>query len=111
VILSQVGGANWLMAASDGTLKTDLKSTGRLAKSLASAAVITDGAWHRVGLTWDGSNRVLYVDDVEVARDTQPSLIGSTGGISIGAGSTPAAATFWKGLIDDVKIHDRVVKP
>lgn len=111
VILSQAGGANWLMAAPNGALRTELKSTGRLAKSLTSAAVITDGAWHRVGLTWDGSNRILYVDDVEVAPDTQPSLIGSTGGLSIGAGSTPAAATFWTGLIDDVRIHDRVVKP
>jgi len=112
VILSQMGGANWLKAASpDGTLTTDLKSAGRLAESLTSAAVITDGAWHRVGLVWDGFNRILYVDDVEVARDTQPSLASSTGKITIGAGSTMLPTSFWKGLIDDVRVYNRVVKP
>jgi DNA-directed RNA polymerase subunit D len=59
-----------------------------------------------VGLSWDGTNRILYVDDVEVARGTQASLAGSTGNLYVGAGSTMAPATFWKGLIDDVRIYD-----
>jgi hypothetical protein len=112
VILSQTVGANWLMAATgDGTLKTDLKSADRLAKSLTSTVVITDGAWHRVGLVWDGSNRILYVDDVEVAKDTQPSLPSTTDGLYLGAGTKLGAGTFWKGLIDDIRIYDRAVKP
>jgi hypothetical protein len=112
VILSQAGGANWLMASSpDGVLMTDLKSAGRQGNGLTSAAVVTDGNWHRVGLVWDGSNRILYVDDIEVAKDTQPNLPSSTGNLSIGAGSTMAPASFWKGLIDDVRIYNRVVKP
>jgi hypothetical protein len=112
VILSQAGGANWLMAATgDGTLKTDLKSADRLAKSLTSTAVITDGDWHRVGLSWDGSNRILYVDGMEVARDTQASLTGSTGNMVIGAGSIMTPASFWKGLIDDIRLYDRAIKP
>jgi len=112
VILSQAGGANWLMAgASDGVLMTDLKSAGRQGKALTSTAVVTDGNWHRVGLVWDGSNRILYVDDVEVARDTQANFAGSTGNLSIGAGSTMAPTSFWKGLIDDVRIYNRVVEP
>jgi len=111
-ILSQAGGANWLMAgASDGVLMTDLKSTGRQGKSLASTTVITDGRWHRVGFVWDGSNRILYVDGVEAARDTQAGLAASAGGLYIGAANTLAPGTFWSGLIDDVRIYDRVVKP
>lgn len=112
VILSQTGGANWLMAgAPDGTLMTDLKSTGRQAKALTSTTVITDGNWHRVGLVWDGSNRILYIDDVEVAKDTQTSLPNSTGGLYLGVGSKLSAGTFWSGLIDDVRIYSRAVKP
>jgi hypothetical protein len=111
-ILSQAGGANWLMAsAPDGTLATELKGSGRKDKPLGSAAVITDGNWHRVGLSWDGSNRILYVDDIAVARDTQASLVGSTGNLTMGAGSTMSPASFWKGLIDDVRIYDRAVTP
>jgi hypothetical protein len=113
-IISQTGGADWLLAdASGGRLRTSLSApAGRLpAKPLVSESVITDGTWHRVGLSWDGSTRVLYLDDVEVARDTQSGLPSSAGGLYIGAGSTMAPGSFWKGLIDDVRIYDRVVKP
>jgi hypothetical protein len=112
VILSQEKGANWLMAGiSDSVLTTELKSSGRTGKTLKSAASITDDAWHRVGFVWDGSSRVLYVDDVEVARDTQTTLAGTYTGLHVGAGSTLVAGTFWSGLIDDVRIYSRAVKP
>ncbi len=112
VVLAQAGTMNWLMAgASDGTLMTDLKLAGRQGKSLTSATVITDDAWHRVGLVWDGSNRILYVDDIEVVKDTQANLSNSSGGLYIGAGSTLAPGSFWSGLIDDVRIYNRAVKP
>ena len=112
VILSQADGVNWLMAGDrGGVLATELRESGRKAKPLASQALITDSAWHRVGFVWDGTNRTLYVDDIEVARDTQASLAGSTGDLYIGTGSTMAAASLWKGLIDDVRIYNRAVKP
>ncbi len=111
VILSQTGGANWLLVAPDGTLKTELKASGRLGKPLGCEVVVADGAWHRAGLTWDGSSRVLYVDGKEVARDTPGSVLSSTGSLSIGVDSVKTAGSFWHGLIDDVRIHDRVVKP
>jgi hypothetical protein len=111
VVLSQPKEADWLMAAPDGGFKTGLTGSGRRGKTLASSAVITDGTWHRTGLVWDGSNRILYVDDIEVARDTPGGLTASTGGLNIGAGSTLAPGSFWSGLIDDVRIYDRVVKP
>ncbi len=110
VILSQDKGANWLLAGiPKGALTMELTS-GR-GRPLASAAIVTDGEWHRVGLVRDGSNRILYVDDVEVARDVVTSLPGSTGGMLIGAGSNLAAGSFWSGLIDDVRIYNRAVRP
>jgi N-acetylneuraminic acid mutarotase len=111
VILSQEQGANWLLAdASDGALATDLKG-GRAAKPLKSSVNITDGQWHHVGFTWDGSNRTLYVDEVQVSHDTQVGLWPATGGLYIGAGNALQAATFWSGLIDDVRIYNRAVTP
>ncbi|MCX5646933.1 MAG: LamG domain-containing protein [Phycisphaerae bacterium] len=112
VVLSQASGVNWLMAASSsGTLMTEVRQLSRQSKPLTSATGITNGAWHRVGFVWDGSNRILYVDGVEAARDAQAGLAASTGGLYIGAGSNRAPASFWKGLIDDVRIYDRAVKP
>ncbi len=112
VVLSQRNGVNWLMAAApQGTLLTALRGSGRTSKMLACPVVITDGAWHRVGFACDGASRTLYVDGAEAAQDTQATLIGSCGGLYIGAGSTLAPGTFWSGLIDDVRIYNRAVKP
>ena len=111
VILSQEKGADWLMVTPDGALKTALKGSGRIDRVLASAALIVDDAWHRVSFVWGGSNRILYVDDVEVAMDTSSNLTSFTGGLHIGAGSTLAPGSFWSGLIDDVRIYNRAVSP
>ncbi|OHB66330.1 MAG: hypothetical protein A2Y77_15115 [Planctomycetes bacterium RBG_13_62_9] len=111
VILSQPKGANWLVVNASGVLMTDLRSPGRMSRALSSQAVITDGNWHRVGLVWDGINRTLYVDDAPVAADTQDGLRSAGGELQIGAGKDLASGTFWSGLIDDVRIYHRVIKP
>jgi len=119
VIVSHEGGASWLMAdATDGALRTDLRTpetTGRNAKPagppLICSTVVTDGDWHRVGFVWDGSDRILYVDDIEVARDTAETLESAETGLYIGAGSGLESGSFFSGLIDDVRIYNRVVAP
>ena len=89
---------------------TELKG-GRFACDLFSETIITDGDWHRVGFTWDGVNRILYVDDVIAAIDTQNNLPSSVGGLYIGAGKDLEPGTFFSGLIDDVRIYNRVIVP
>jgi len=114
VIISQADGINWLCAdASEGNLMTELRyvSRGDSGAPLVSQTPITDDVWHRMGLSWDGTNRILYVDDVEVASDTQPSLVSSGGGLHIGTGKNRESGTFWSGLIDDVRIYNRAVRP
>ncbi len=112
VLVSQVLGVNWLMAdASSGHLMTELKGSGRDARPLLSEVTITDGNWHRVGLVLDGTNRILYVDDVVAAADTQTGLSGSNGGLNIGCGKNLEPGSFWSGLVDDVLIYNRAVKP
>jgi hypothetical protein len=112
VILSQIGGANWLLAdPMEGNLMTELKGTGRSGKSLQSQTNITDGQWHRIGFVWDASRRKLYIDDIVVAEDTQGGLEGSDSGLYIGCGKVMEPGTYWSGLIDDVRIYNRVVRP
>ncbi|MBN1509247.1 MAG: PD40 domain-containing protein [Sedimentisphaerales bacterium] len=111
VIVSQASGADWLHLNQDGMLTTDLKSTSRSGKSLTSSAFVIDDQWHRVVLTWDGTNRTLQMDGVEVARDTQPNLAASNGNLQIGVGKYVGTTTFWTGLIDDVRIYNRAVQP
>ncbi len=112
VILSQESGVNWLAADPlDGKLMTELKSTGRFNPPLMSESVVTDSDWHRVGFVRVGSDRILYVDDIEVASDTTTYLESASGGLYIGAGSDLEPGSYWSGLIDDIRIYNRVVSP
>ena len=62
---------------------------------------------------WDGSYRYLYVDGVEVAKDATPlsGLENAEGGLYLGVGNDFATGTFFSGLIDDIRIYNRVVHP
>jgi hypothetical protein len=111
VVVSQQGAANWLTTDTEGNLMTELKSPVRTGKPLQSQTIITDGNWHRIGFVWDGSNRTLYVDGIVVAEDTQDSLGGSASGLYIGCGKGMESGSYWSGLIDDVRIYNRVVHP
>jgi hypothetical protein len=64
-----------------------------------------------ISFVWDGSSRTLYVDDVEVARDVLNGLESATGGFYIGTGKAMEPGTYFSGLIDDVRIYDRVLNP
>ena len=109
VVVSQDGGADWLLTDAQGLLMTQLKSGGRRNSPLYSDVVITDDQWHRIGLTWDGTNRILYVDDVEAAADTQSGLKDSDGPLQVGAGRDLDPDSLWSGMVDDVRIYNRVV--
>jgi len=111
-IISQADGTDWLSTDSSvGNLMTKLRGTGRDSSALLSQIIITDGNWHRIGFVWDGSNRILYADGVPVAQDTQQDLGGSDSGLYIGCGKAMEPGTFWSGLIDDVRIYNRIVIP
>ena len=114
VIIAQVDGATWLMTdSSEGTLMTELSAPGgrKPVPPLTSGSSITDGGWHRVGFVWDGLTRSLYVDGVCVAEDTQDRLASSSGGLNMGCDLSMTSGTFFSGLIDDIRIYSRAIRP
>jgi len=111
-IISESAGPDWLsLDPLAGHLMTELTKAGRGATPLESQAVVTDGNWHRIGFVWDGLYRTLYVDGVAVAEDTQDGLANPGNGFYIGTGKAMAPGTYFWGLIDDVRIYNRAVKP
>jgi hypothetical protein len=101
-------GSVWLATDStDGRLMTGLMNT--VFGSLDSESVVTDGQWHHVGLVYDRTalKRHLFVDRVEVAVDSDyVAGVQMTGGLYIGVGNDLNATTFFRGLIDDVRIYN-----
>jgi len=111
VVIAQTDGVNWLAAhPSEGSLMTELQGANRFSEPLLSQTVITDGNWHHIGLVWDGYSRTLYVDGINAAQDTQDSLEGQRNGLYLGAGATLEAASFFSGLIDEIRIYDVAVR-
>jgi len=111
VVISQQFASNWLATDAEGNLITELKGHGRPTGPLFSETVITDGQWHRIGLSWDGSYTMLHVDGVMVAEDVQDGLESSEMGLNIGTGKMTQPGTYFSGTIDDVRIYNRVVSP
>ena len=114
VILSQTNVANWLcFDPLEGKLMTNLSCPPSRTPPppLKSEFVITNDEWHRIGLAWDGLKRMLYVDGVIVAEDTQSGLASSNSGLYIGCGKGMEPGSFFSGLIDDVRIYNRAVLP
>ena len=93
---------------------TNLTDISRTTVPLVSQTSVTDGAWRLLRLVWDGgSHRCLYVDGREVAADTRKlgTLKFSTAGFNIGAGKALEPGSFWSGLLDDIRIYNRAIKP
>jgi len=112
VVVAQKDSTNWLCTDSvEGKLMTDLKSSGRTAAPMISQTVITNDEWNYIGFIWDGSRRMLYVGNTIVAEDIEDFLRSSDGGLYIGTGKKLEPDTFFSGLIDDVRIYDRAIKP
>ena len=121
VIISQAKGdigrgVNWLLTDSVGNLISEFKPVypPEADVNLVSWTKINDGQWHHVGFVWDFlGTRILYVDGIEVARDTIKDWIDTqNGGINIGfRASILHRPEFWSGLIDDVRIYDVALTP
>ncbi|MFC1604600.1 kelch repeat-containing protein [Planctomycetota bacterium] len=115
VIISQPGdfGGTWIGTnPSDGKLMTGFSDM--FFGALVSETVITDGQWHHVGFVYDldSLHRRLYVDGAQVAEDvTVVSGMPSDDGLFIGTNKTLDKGTYFSGLIDDVRIYNRVVSP
>jgi hypothetical protein len=75
---------------------------------LESESIITDDQWHHVGLVYTGEyHRCLYVDGVEVAKDTDfVGGLGADSGLYIGAGKALEEGSFFSGLMDDIRIYN-----
>jgi len=78
-----------------------------------STTVGNTTTWRHLAMTYNGSTRILYVDGIAAATNTDGPITNSTSGDRLSIGSAPADSTFRpvQGDIDDVRMYDRVLTP
>jgi hypothetical protein len=98
-----------LFAASGGGLPAGRVFTSQIAEALAPAPVKV-GTWTHLAMTWDQSQVKVYVDGTEMsAQAATGPIAGSTGPLRIGGNGV--SGQFFNGLIDEVRVFDRVRTP
>ena len=99
--------------AGSGVDTTKSISSG-FASQLASSPSVTDGRWHHIALTYDGSTAKLYIDYVQRASKSWTNPIdyneNCEGRLCI-CGLDVATYGRWQGFIDEVRISDEALSP
>ncbi|MFH1212434.1 MAG: LamG-like jellyroll fold domain-containing protein, partial [Candidatus Woesearchaeota archaeon] len=71
--------------------------------------LISDGNWHLIGFTFDGTSARLYIDDAQRGSPITPSDFGGIGTVKLMTRGD-ATTSFVAGLLDDVIIVNRTLK-
>jgi hypothetical protein len=112
---SVAGGWRWIAAyGSAGTglaMFIGINGTSLYGGGYGDDVLLSDfwqvGVWRHICLTYDGTRARLYADGIEVASEAKTwDLV--LGRAHIGR-QVNDAAEFWDGLVDDVRIYDRVL--
>jgi len=95
--------------------KTNSTSPEWMASPDGSAADLFDEEWHHVASVYDGAEKVIYLDAVEIVREAATGRIGigeGTGRVLLGGGRDvePMVIEFG-GRIDEARIYDRALTP
>ena len=95
----------------NGTLTFVLQGTVGIMVT-TSAGYLTNGVWHHIATTWDfdADEYEVFIDGVSRGSSTTDYTAPTTPtNISIGAALRPNPIAYWDGLIDEVRIYDRVL--
>lgn len=91
-----------------GYLRTGIFQGSRYVHNHGSG--LTDGNWHQVGFTFDGSTKVAYIDGVSVGTDSIPSGTLTSSFSNRKIGRFGSSGTYYvNGEISQVKIYNKAL--
>jgi len=91
---------------SDGRLHFYMTTSGTM-RHLYVADVLTEGEWHHVAGTWDGTTQRLIFDGVEIASQTPGGTLADGTMLRL---SSPDGEPL-NGKLDDVRIYNHALSP
>lgn len=69
----------------------------------------TDGAWHQLVATFNGSSLALYVDGAQVATKTTTLATGASSTINIGRSISGDSGTYFSGALDELAVYPKAL--
>lgn len=96
----------------DGAIYLLLNWNSVSSAEVVSSPQLTVNTWHHVTATFDGASARLYVDGVLSGEGACPELVypGEGSFLAIGV-DFPGSDEYFDGLIDELRIYNRVVAP
>lgn len=101
------GARGWVLGVSAGKLYIEMNGSNQVS---GIGPTINDGAWHHIGLSFDGSFAIGHIDgiyNVGSGATTTPSA-NSAAWVQFGRRQYVGFETYFAGLIDDVRIYGRL---
>lgn len=74
-----------------------------------NSSYLWDGNWHHIIGTFDGITRKLFVDSNNVVSNSDYTGKITASGREFKLGYSDSGATYFNGLIDDVRIYNRAL--
>ena len=106
--------ASWDLAGGTNLIKVGISPTGG-DQRYESASNVQTTEWQHLALTWSSDAQLsLYIDsELDEPHFKSAATNGEISGASkfvIGRGAKDGATTSWPGLIDDLRLYNRVLK-
>jgi len=88
-----------------------LIKSGASTSTVDSSVSVTDGKWHFMSATYDGTTMRIYVDGVQTGSGTSFSgnLPTQSGNVRVGADYQSTPGNFFTGSLDEVRIYNRAL--
>jgi hypothetical protein len=78
---------------------------------LAGETILTGDRWHHIAAVYDGTSVIIYVDGREDAQKPASGQIAETEQALCIGENAEKPGRFLKGLVDDVRIYNRALRP
>lgn len=87
---------------------TQVSDAGPHNEAWTQAPIAGTGDWHHIAVAWDGITQMVFVDGV-CSCNAVPTIATHQYTDQFSLGCYPKQATFFHGVVDDVRIYDRVL--
>ncbi len=108
IVKETFGGAVYNLYASEDVIQPVSSFNDGQYRIITGPDPLPENQWTHLVATYDGLIQRLYVNGVEVAKQSRKSLINASSG-ELRIGGNSIWGEFFKGLIDEVRIYNRAL--